>query len=105
MTMILIVYFALKGVLLIALARTFVVYEPMQKHWIFLSFLYVFLLALLSWVFILSMRPEIPEQKWLIWLAQTFVLIAIYFKLLAKFDEGSLFWFIFIGGLLGLLWF
>src|SRR5579863_10105774 len=92
-------YFGLKGFLLITLVRTFVVHEPMQKHWLFLSILYTALLAALSWVFWLNMHPGIRPQAWHFWLAESFVLIVIYFKLLARFDQGLLFWVIFLVGL------
>ena len=33
------------------------------------------------------------------------LLVLLYFKLLSKFDEGMLFWMIFLAGFLGLIWF
>lgn len=100
-----IIYFVLKGVLLIAMAPAIVLYEPLQKHWFFLSVLYTGLLAALSWLFILNMHPGIPADSWKVWLLMSFGLVALYFKLLTIFDEGFLFWVIFLGGLAGLLWF
>lgn len=98
-------YFGLKGFLLITLVRTFVVHEPMQRHWLFLSILYTAFLAALSWVFWVNLDPGLRPDVWHVWLAESFVLIAIYFKLLAKFDQGFFFWVIFLAGLVGLFLF
>jgi hypothetical protein len=100
-----IIYFSLKGLLLLSLARSYAVYEPLQRHWLFLSILYTSMVAALSWVFVLNMNPEIPTQTWQIWLAKTFVLVVVYFKLLSKFDSGLLFWIILLGGWIGLVLF
>ena len=100
-----IIYLSLKGLLLLGLARAYVLYEPLQKSWLFWSLFYTAGVAALSWVFFLSMRPEIPNREWQLWLLKTFILVVVYFKLLSKFDEGFLFWVIFLGGWIGLVWF
>lgn len=52
-----------------------------------------------------GMNPQIPNEKWQHWLVKTFLLAAIYFKLLSRFDQGIMFWLIFPLGVVGLLWF
>ena len=99
------VFLALKAFLLLVLARSYVVYEPLRSAWLSLSILYVGLLALLSWVFILSMNPAIAKQDWAIWLGMTLVLVIVWLKLLDRIEEGFLFWLLFLGGWLGLTWF
>jgi len=99
------VFLALKALLLLVIARSFVVYEPLRRAWLSLSIFYVVMLGLLSWVFILSMNPNVSQQDWLIWLAMTLALVIAYLKLLDTFEEGLLFWLIFLGGWLGLTWF
>lgn len=99
------IFLGLKGLLLLVLARSFVVYEPLRRAWLSISVFYVAMLGLLSWVFIVSMNPAISKNDWLIWLAITLVLVIVYFKLLDTFEEGFLFWLIFLGGWIGLIWF
>jgi hypothetical protein len=99
------VYYGLKGFFLLSLARSYVVYDALQKQWLIFPIFYTAGLALLSWVFILGMNPGIPADAWKIWLAKSFVLVVIYFKLLSKFEDGFLFWIIFFGGWLGLIYY
>ena len=101
----LIYYFSLKALLLFSLARAYVMFEPLQKSWLFLSLLYTAGVAALSKVIFLSVLPTMTSQEWQFWLAKTFVLVVVYFKLLSKFDEGMLFWIIFLGGWIGLVLF
>lgn len=99
------IYFALKAFLLLVIARTYAINDAMQKQWLFLSLLYVSMVAALSWVFILQMHPGIPDQAWHLWLFKTLLLVIAYFKLLSYFEEGLMFWVIFLGGWLALVWF
>jgi len=94
-------YFGLKAVFFYGLVHSFVKFDPLQKHWIFLSLLYTAGIAFLSYVFLIA--PGTAQywgswQAWWIWLGETAVIAAIYFKLLARFDEGILFWLLLIGG-------
>ena len=43
-------------------------------------------------------------SPWSAWVGETFVLSTLYFKLLARFDEGVIFWTLLLMGLL-LVWF
>ena len=101
----LVIYYSLKGFYLLSLARSYVVFDALQKQWLVFPILYTIGLALLSWVFILGMNPGIPTDVWKIWLAKSFGLAVLYFKLLKTFDSGLLFWIVLLGGWLGLTWF
>jgi hypothetical protein len=98
-------YFGIKGAFLFGLARSYVSFEPLQKHALFLSVLYTAGVAFLSWAVFMPLNPTATTRDWQIWLAKTFVLTLIYFKLLSRFDEGMIFWILFLGGGLGLIWF
>ena len=98
-------YYGIKGMFLFGLVRSFVKFEPLQKHWLFLAILYTGGIGFLSWVFILNMNPQIPVRAWQIWLGETLVLVALYFKLLSKFDEGMFFWVLLLAGGAGLMCF
>lgn len=98
-------FVGLKAILLLGLARAYVMNESLQKQWLFLSLLYTAILAALSWVFILQTHPGMPDQWWQLWLLKSFLLVVAYFKLLSYFEEGILFWIIFLGGWLALVWF
>lgn len=98
-------YFGLKALLLLTLARAYVVYEPLQRHWLFLSLLYTGGVAALNWALYLPLHPWRSENEWQLWLVKTFVLVVVYFKLLSKFDSGFLFWILLLGGWIGLVCF
>jgi len=94
-------YFGLKAVFFYGLVHSFVKFDPLQKHWIFLSVLYTAGVAFLSYVFLIG--PGIAQywgswRLWEIWLGETVVIAAVYFKLLARFDEGILFWLLLMAG-------
>jgi hypothetical protein len=97
-------YFGLKTVFLYMLVYSFIKYENLQRHWLFLSLLYTAGVAFLSFVFLIAPgRGSVywgSMNYWWLWLAQTLVVAAIYFKLLARFDEGILFWLLLLGGVL-----
>jgi hypothetical protein len=92
-------YFGLKTVFFYGLVHSFVKFEPLQKHWVFISLLYIAGVALLSWVFLLApgLMP-ITTHDWGVWLVKYLLISLVYFKLLSKFDEGILFWILVIGG-------
>lgn len=118
-------YFALKTLFLLALVKSLTQFEQLQKRGTFLAGLYTAALAFLSWVFILAPNKENPgwrsleielgrmvglfsvkdpwpvqvQRAWLLWLGESFSLTSIYFGLMARFDEGALFWIILLGGM------
>lgn len=98
------IYLFLKFVFLYSLVRTQIKFEPMKDHWLFLGVLYAAGIAFLSYVFLLSYQTAPDFRAWQIWLGKSFGLAALYFWLLAKFDEGVVFWTLLLLGLL-LVWF
>jgi hypothetical protein len=105
-------YYFLKFTLFFSIVKALVRFETLQNHFLFLGVLYTSLVAFISYVFIISTRPDAfiaPHllqihrttglSPWLAWLAVTLVISTVYFKLLSKFDEGILFWILLILGI------
>jgi hypothetical protein len=106
------VYLFLKFMLFFSIVRALVRFETLGNHFLFLGILYTMLIALISYVFVVStnsvafnahwllvINHSTGVSPWLIWLAATFGLSTLYFKLLNKFDEGVLFWVLLILGI------
>lgn len=122
-------YLGLKIAFLFGLIKAFAKFEPLQKHWLAVAFLYTVGMAVLSWVFVLAPQ-QVPSWRsleimlgrnfglipanappglvvwraWQIWVGGNLVLSALYFKLLARFNEGVLFWVLLAAGLV-LVWY
>jgi hypothetical protein len=109
-------YLFLKVVFFFSLVRIQVKFDTMKDHWLFLGILYTTGVAFLSYVFLFSWQKFEwanwqlgvarnlgirPEQAFV---AETFVLSTVYFWLMAKFDEGVIFWTLLLLGLL-VVWF
>jgi hypothetical protein len=109
-------YLFMKLAFFYSLVRVQVKFEPMKDHWLFLAALYTAGIAFLSYVFIfgwqnVQMAPLhvrlgqiLGVSPWVAWVGETFVLSLLYFRLLAKFDEGVIFWTLLLLGLL-VVWF
>jgi hypothetical protein len=97
-------YYLMKTVFLFSLVRTLVKFDTMKDHWLFLGILYTLGITFLSYVFLVAPLENPPWREWQIWLAKTFALSTLYFWLLAKFDEGVIFWTVLLLGIL-LVWF
>jgi hypothetical protein len=109
-------YLFIKFVFFYSLVRTQVRFEPMKERWLFLGVLYTAGIAFLSYVFIVSWQrvtwapwqnrvaQALGVSPWLAWVGETFLLSTLYFRLMAKFDEGVIFWTLLLLGLL-LVWF
>ena len=54
-------YIGIKAAFLFGLVHSFVKFEPLQKHWLFLGLLYTAGLAIVSWVFFVAPQ-EAPES-------------------------------------------
>jgi hypothetical protein len=119
-------YFGLKTAFLFGLVKTFAKFEPLQKHWLFVAFVYTLGVAALSWVFLMApqqvptwtrslevtlglnvglISPKMTQgqaawRAWEIWLVETLALSSLYFGLMAKFSEGLMFWVLLLSGLL-----
>ena len=102
---VLIYYYVMKAVFLFSLVRILVKFETMKDHWLFLGVLYTAGIAFLSYVFFMAPagfswiggagRSGSPSFS---------ALSTLYFWLLAKFDEGVIFWTVLLLGML-LVWF
>ena len=91
-------YYAIKAAFFFGLVHSFVKFENLQKHWFSIALLYTAGLALLSWVWIIAPgRSDVAT--WRNWLIASGVIAVIYFKLLERFDEGTLFWMLLMAGL------
>ena len=109
-------YYFIKIVFFFSLVRSQIKFDTLKDHWLFLGILYTAGIAFLSFVFVAS-RPDLrwdPWQiqvartlgvsPWLAWVGETFLLSTLYFKLMAKFDEGVIFWTLLLLGLF-VVWF
>lgn len=87
----------------------------MREHYLFLAFLYTLAVCFLSYVFLVAPQSEevvpgrmleaqlsvlVSQPQWRVWLVETLLLSALYFKLMAKFDEGVIFWTLLLLGIL-----
>jgi hypothetical protein len=109
-------YLAMKAFFFFSLVRIQVKFETMKDHWLFLGVLYTAGVAFLSYVFLMSWQefpwPDFQVRiarrfgitPWQAWLGETLALSTLYFKLMAKFDEGVIFWTLLLLGIL-LVWF
>jgi hypothetical protein len=91
-------YIAIKAMFLFGLVHSFVKFELLQKHWLFMGLIYTAGVGLLSWVWLVA-PGQVEYRPWEIWLAKTLVIAVIYFKLLDRFDEGPIFWMLLMAGL------
>jgi hypothetical protein len=101
---ILVYYFLIKIVFFFGLVRAQVRFDLIRDHWLFLGLLYTSGVAFLSFVYLVSWQDPLwaPWQvhvaemlgvsPWLAWLGETFLLSTLYFWLMARFDEGVIFW-------------
>jgi len=99
-------YYLIKIVFFYSLVRAQVKYDLIKDHYLFLGILYTVAVAFLSFCFLWGLEgenfPRRPLERqvsqllgttlWRAWLVETLVLSTIYFKLMARFDEGVLFW-------------
>ena len=99
-------YFFIKITFFFALVRAQVKYDLVKDHYLFLGILYTAGVAFLSLAFLVSWEgQDFPQRAlefrvsqalgitpWRAWLVETLVLSTIYFKLMAKFDDGVIFW-------------
>jgi hypothetical protein len=87
-------------------------YDLIRDHWLFLGILYTAGVAFLSFVFLVSWQnlswapwqmqvaETVGVSPWIAWLGETLLLSTLYFWLMAKFDEGVIFWTLLLLGIL-----
>jgi hypothetical protein len=118
METVLVYYFFIKLVFFYGLVRSQVRYDLVRDHYLFLAILYTAGVAFLSLAFLVSWGgQDFPDRmleirlsqmtgmtKWKVWLGVTLLISTIYFKLLARFDEGVIFWTLLLLGVLVVLY-
>jgi hypothetical protein len=99
-------YFFIKIVFFFSLVRAQIKSDLLRDHFLFLAIFYTAAVAFLSLTFFVSWNGQDFPQRylelrvsralgvtpWVAWLGMTLILSAVYFKLMAKFDEGVVFW-------------
>lgn len=110
------VYLLIKFVFFFGLVRASVKHEVLRERWLLLGVVYAVGVAFLSYVFLVSWQEfpwplwqrrvaaRVGVSPWLCWVGETFLLAALYFRLMERFDEGVLFWTLILLGLL-VVWF
>jgi hypothetical protein len=105
-------YYFIKIIFFFSLVRAQIMSDLLREHFLFLGMLYTAAVAFLSYVFIVSWQNPhwapwtiqagsmLGVSPWVAWLGATFLLATTYFKLLAKFDEGVIFWTLLLLGIL-----
>lgn len=109
-------YLFLKLAFLYSLVRIQVRSDALRDHWLFLGVVYTAGVAFLSYVFIFGWQnvqlgtlhqrvgSMLGVSPYVAWVGATLVLSTLYFYLLARFDEGVIFWTLLLLGVL-LVWF
>jgi hypothetical protein len=105
-------YFFIKIFFFFGLVRAQAKFDLVKDHWLFLGLLYTGGVAFLSFVFLVSWQTlswapwqmrvaeTLGTSPWLAWVGETFLLSTLYFWLMAKFDEGVIFWTLLLLGIL-----
>jgi hypothetical protein len=108
-------YYFIKIVFFFALVRAQIKSDLMKDHFLFLGILYTGAVAFLSFAFLVSWQGQdiVPGRaweyqlsqalgltQWKVWLGETLLLSTLYFKLMARFDEGVIFWTLLLLGIL-----
>ena len=109
-------YFFMKVSFFYSLVRIQVKFDTMKDHWLFLGILYTLGVAFLSFVFLFSWQDFQWSELYRriagnfgitplqFFLGGTLVISTVYFWLMAKFDEGVVFWTLLLLGLV-VVWF
>src|SRR5689334_9306249 len=98
-------YYGIKALFFFSLLRAFLKFDPLKDHYLFMAILYTAGIAILYWVYFVSWKQSADWQAIRIWLGETLVLSALYYWLMARFDEGILFWTLVLAGPLFFVWF
>jgi hypothetical protein len=109
-------YLFMKAVFFFSLVRIQIKFDTMKDHWLFLGILYTSGVGFLSYVFLFSwqefpwptwqvrLAQNIGVAPWQAWLGETLLVYTLYFRLMAKFDEGVIFWTLLLLGI-PLIWY
>ena len=109
-------YFFMKVSFFYSLVKIQVKFDTMKDHWLFLGILYTAGVAFLSFVFLFSWQDFQWSELYRriarnfgitplqFFLGGTLLISTLYFWLMAKFDEGVIFWTLLLLGL-AVVWF
>ncbi len=109
-------YLVIKAIFFFSLVRAQIKSDLLRDHWLFLGMVYTAAVAFLSYAFLMSwmdfpwadwqraLAARLGISPWQAFLGETLVLSSLYFKLMAKFDEGVIFWTLLLLGIL-VVWF
>jgi hypothetical protein len=109
-------YLFMKAVFFFSLVRTLTKFDTMKDHWLFLGILFTGGVAFLSYVFLFSWQDfpwpdwqvrvaqNLGVSPWQAWLGEVLLAYTMYFRLMAKFDEGVIFWTLLLLGI-PLIWY
>jgi hypothetical protein len=98
------IYLFIKLVFFFSLVRIQVKSDAMKDHFLFLGILYTAGIAVISYVYLMGWQDfQWPPWQYRIaatlgvtpriaWLGESLVLSTLYFWLMARFDEGVIFW-------------
>jgi hypothetical protein len=108
-------YYFIKIGFFFSLVRAQIKADLLKDHFLFLGVLYTAAVAFLSYAYLVSWQGQdvVPGRwwelqlsqslgftQWQIWLGETLLLSSLYFKLMARFDEGVIFWTLLLLGIL-----
>jgi len=105
-------YFFIKITFFFSLVRAQIKSDLLRDHFLFLAILYTAAVAFLSYIFLVGWQDvgwqtwqirvaaTVGVSPWVAWLIETLLLSTLYFKLMAKFDEGVMFWTLLLLGIL-----
>jgi len=110
-------YFFIKTVFFFSLVRAQVKSDLIKNHYLALAVVYTAATAFLSLAFLVGIEGQnLPDRSlevwvsrqlgvthWQAWLGETLILSTIYFKLMARFDEGVIFWTLLLLGIVVVL--
>lgn len=115
MTSMVVYYFAIKLMFFFSLFKAQLRFATVRKHPLLLALIYSLVVAFLSMTMLpspqdtswaiwqLQLAAKLGISPWRAWVGETFVIATIYFWLLARFDEGILFFSLFLLGFLVIL--
>ncbi|MGP0069457.1 MAG: hypothetical protein ACLQGP_38405 [Isosphaeraceae bacterium] len=106
-------YFFIKIVFFYSLVRAQIKSDLIKDNWLFLGIFYTGAVAFLSfalikswqdldwarWAWQIRLARNLGITNYQCWLGQTLALSTVYFRLMAKFDEGVIFWTLLLLGL------
>jgi hypothetical protein len=85
-------YYAIKVMAFASILKSLVTFESLQKRKFALALFYTVLVGFLSYVFFILPSQQAPYWLWKHWLIANFLLTALYFWLIVRFEDSGLFW-------------